>query len=239
VTQVVHIPTLGHLSAYFKITYLCDVSPGALEFCKNKVLGSAPATTRSAEELCASPDVDVVFVVNSDAFHTVHVIFALNHGKTVFVEKPMALCLRDADSIIKAEQASSGKIMVGYMRRYAAGFVDAIKEIGGLKEIKYARVRDIIGPNETFVGQSATFPQKFSDFDPEDVEEMKTRTADIIDQALAKELGLKPSPENTKMWRLLGGLGSHDLSAMREALGLPLKAIGASLCRISGAPFWR
>lgn len=37
------------------------------------------------------------------------------------------------------------------------------------------------------------------------------------------------------MWRILGGLGSHDLSAMREALGMPNKVLGANL----GYPFWK
>lgn len=37
------------------------------------------------------------------------------------------------------------------------------------------------------------------------------------------------------MWRILGGLGSHDLSVMREALGMPEKIVGSSL----GFPFWK
>ena len=43
-----------------------------------------------------------------------------------------------------AEEQSQGRVFVGYMRRYAPGFLDAIAEVGGTGEILYAHVRDII-----------------------------------------------------------------------------------------------
>lgn len=188
--------------------------------------------------LCASPEVEVVLIADSDAFHVPHTLLGLKYNKTVFVEKPMALCLRDANLVIEAEAVSSGTVMVGYMRRYASAFVDGIKEIGGLDKIHYARVRDIIGPNSTFVNQSGTFPKTFSDFRPEDSDDLSRLTKEVLQQGLG-ELGLKSTPASDMMWRLLGGLGSHDLSAMREALGMPISCLGASLCCERGPPFWR
>lgn len=141
VSQIIHIPTLSFLSHLFEITYLCDVSKPALDHCLKKILGKTPRTTTSAVQLCASWLVDVVFVVNSDEYHVNHAILALKHDKMVFIEKPMALNQRGADAIIAAEKESDGRVMVGYMRRYAAGFTEAIREIGGIEEILYARVR--------------------------------------------------------------------------------------------------
>lgn len=226
------------MSDYYQITYLCDVSENALSHCQKKVLGGMPKTTRSAEELCASPDVEVVLIANSDAFHVVHSITALRYNKIVFVEKPMALSLQDADSIIEAEKKSSGKVMIGYMRRYAAAFTDAVKEVGGIEKILYAKVRDIVGPNSAFVGQSGTFPKAFSDYRAEDSTKLSKTTSDILEQALG-ELRIPATPANSLMWRHLGSLGSHDLSAMREILGMPTGVLGASLCSASGSPFWR
>lgn len=239
ITQVAHIPTLGFLSDYFQITYLCDVSDDALEHCKGRVIGPAPKTTRNAEELCASPDVEIVLIANSDAFHVPHTLLGLKHDKVVFIEKPMALSLKDADRIIQLEKQSSGKVMVGYMRRYAAGFLDAVKEIGSLDKIRYACVRDIVGPNSTFVDQSGTFPRTFSDYRPEDSKELSCRTRELLEQALDQELGIPVTPATALQWRHLGSLGSHDLSAMREALGMPTAVLGASLCATEGPPFWR
>ena len=143
ITQVAHIPTLGFLSDFFTITYLCDVSAEALKHNAQKVINHVPKTTQDPTELCASSDVDLVFIASSDEYHAIHVIEGLKHDKHVFIEKPMALCIRDADAIIAAEERSKGKVMVGYMRRYAAAFVDAVKEIGGMDKILYARVRGI------------------------------------------------------------------------------------------------
>ncbi|TPX13098.1 uncharacterized protein E0L32_006524 [Thyridium curvatum] len=235
VAQVVHIPTLSFMSSWFRITYLCDVSDAALKHCASKIANHVPKTTRDPEELCASPDVDVVLVVNSDEYHAAHAILALKHNKHVLVEKPLALTRKDIEAIIEAEKTSQGKVMVGYMRRYAAPFEEAVKEIGGMDKILYARVRDIIGPNAHFVQQSATFPERFTDFRPEDSADKDARAQDMIKTALEVECGGVPiTPESSRFWRVLGGLGSHDLSVMREALGMPEKIVGSSL----GVPFW-
>jgi hypothetical protein len=260
IAQVVHIPTLNFLSDLFQITYLCDVSRTSLEHCKSKVTGQKePATTTNPEELCASPEVEVVFVINSDEYHALHGILALKYNKHVFIEKPMSLNDRDADAIIAAEKASEGCVMVGYMRRYAPAFQDAIREIGGMEKILYARVRgtlrvsavpgcqqrerelikctsiDIIGPNSTFVDQSGTFPKKASDFAASDVEDRTARATEIVAQGMQVEAGVNSSDVPPRIWRALGGLGSHDLSLMREALGMPSGVVGAYL----KPPFWR
>jgi predicted dehydrogenase len=148
VTQVVHIPTLTFLSTLFHITYLCDVSPGALTLVSSR-LPHTHKTTLNPTELIESPDVEVVFILNSDEYHCAHAVKALECGKHVFVEKPMALCIRDADKIIEAERKSTGRVMVGYMRRYAAAFRDAMEEVGGAGEVLYARVRG--GPQRSVV----------------------------------------------------------------------------------------
>lgn len=141
ITQVAHIPTLNFLSDYYKITYLCDVSDGALQHSKSKVNNTVPQITRDAATLCASPDVDVVLVTNATEYHVAHAILALQNDKFVMVEKPMAMSQKDADALIEAEKKSKGKVFVGYMRRYAPAFLDAVKEVGGLDKVLYARVR--------------------------------------------------------------------------------------------------
>ena len=141
VAQVIHIPTLLHMSDWFKVTHLCDVSPSSLAHCKGKIPNPSVKTTQRAEELCADPDVDVVMVINSDEYHVQHALLALKNDKHVLVEKPLALTKRDVLQVIEAEKTSKGRLMVGYMRRYAAAFEDAVKEIGGMDKILYARVR--------------------------------------------------------------------------------------------------
>ena len=97
--------------------------------------------TTSAEELIKAPDVDLVFICSSHESHANHILMSLRWDKPVFVEKPMCMSLRDADAIIDAERKSRGWVMVGYMRRYASAFTQALKEIDGMEKINYARVR--------------------------------------------------------------------------------------------------
>lgn len=230
VAQVIHIPTLNHFNEYFKVTYLCDVSEEALKHCQSKVAGSPPPNlTKDATELCSSPDVDLVFVINSTEYHALHAVLALENNKHVFIEKPMAMNNRDAHRIIDAERASKGTVMVGYMRRYATAFLDAVEEIGGLDRITYARVRDIIGRNAYFVDQSGTFPRTFSDYSAKDSNDLAARSDDINREGLEADLNVPVRKDSAAMWSLLGGLGSHDLSLMRDALGMPEKVLGCSL----------
>ncbi|KAH6692490.1 hypothetical protein F5X68DRAFT_259142 [Plectosphaerella plurivora] len=233
VAQVVHIPTLLYMSSWFSITHLCDVSDQALKHCASKIPGQV-RTSRNPEELCASADVDAVLIASSDEYHALHAIMALRHDKHVLVEKPMALTKADAAAIAEAEGKSQGTVMVGYMRRFAGPFEDAVREIGGLDKILYARVRDIIGPNSSFVDQSGTFPVKFTDFRPEDSADKAARNKKLVATALQECGDIPVTDETTLTWRILGGLGSHDLSLMREALGIPTSVVGSSL----GYPFW-
>ncbi|CAK7227911.1 hypothetical protein SBRCBS47491_006726 [Sporothrix bragantina] len=237
IAQVVHIPTLNFLTDRFRITYLCDVAVGARETCADRVVlgssGTRPATTGSAEELCASPEVDAVLIANADAYHVEHGLLALAQNKHVLIEKPAALCFRDIDRLIAAEKQATGgaRVFVGTMRRYATAFEDAVKEVGGFDRVHYARVRDIIGPNALGVSQSGTFPRAFraGDVSAADSEDRAARELDFQTQALQTEFGVPLTDDSKRMLRVLGALGSHSLSAMRELLGMPKSVAGACL----------
>ncbi|KAF2167608.1 hypothetical protein M409DRAFT_36567, partial [Zasmidium cellare ATCC 36951] len=162
---------------------------------------------------------------------------ALQAGKFAFVEKPIALNLYDTDRIIAADEAAGGgKVMVGYMRRYASAFVDAVREVGTFEQVRYARVRDIIGPNSVFVSQSGTFPRTFGDYSKEDEEELRRKTEADVQRALEEEVGVRATEGTRMMWETLSMLGSHDLSAMREMLGVPEGVVGFSPCQTTGSP---
>ncbi|KAL2065204.1 hypothetical protein VTL71DRAFT_2873 [Oculimacula yallundae] len=229
IAQVSHILNLNNLSDYFTITYLCHASKQAIEHCSKKVAGGAPKLTSNAEELIASPDVDVVLVCCVNAFHASYAILALQQNKYVLVEKPLALNYRDIDAIIEAEKHSRGKVFVGYQRRYAEAFLDAVDEVATLEKIEYIRVKDIIGPNSSFVGQSGTYPKTFTDFESEAAAKMVSMEEEMVKEALVRDYGLTTIPDSMSMFRILTGLGVHDLSSLRELVGMPTAVLGASL----------
>ncbi|CAM1508931.1 Fc.00g026700.m01.CDS01 [Cosmosporella sp. VM-42] len=231
VAQVSHIPNFNFLADKFLVTYLCDVSPQALNHCAGMVRGSqVPKTTADAEELCASEEVDVVVICNADEYHVAHGLLALKYHKDCLIEKPLALCFRDVDTIIEAEKKSRGRIFVGTMRRFAPAFLEAVQEVGNMDKIMYARVRSIIGPNSNFINQSCTFPMgPTSDISSADMEDRRRRHDDIMQTALKKEFGVVVTDQSIRMLKILGSLNTHDLSAMREILGMPQRVLSASL----------
>jgi myo-inositol 2-dehydrogenase/D-chiro-inositol 1-dehydrogenase len=89
----------------------------------------------SAQDLIADANVDAVLVPSWGAAHEEQVVAAIEAGKPVFCEKPLApasdACLR----IIDAEMAAGRRLVqVGFMRRYDAGYkaMKATLDDGGI-----------------------------------------------------------------------------------------------------------
>jgi 1,5-anhydro-D-fructose reductase (1,5-anhydro-D-mannitol-forming) len=72
----------------------------------------------SPEELCASPDIDAVFVASPDALHIEHTLLALKHGKPVLCEKPMAMSTTEAERMVAAGRAAGRPLGVAQNFRY-------------------------------------------------------------------------------------------------------------------------
>ncbi|TEB22477.1 NAD-P-binding protein [Coprinellus micaceus] len=225
VAQTTHLPTLGLLSHLFQVVALCDVSPKQLDHCASKFhIGKDDLYTESSE-LVKRDDVDLVLVIASDEYHASVAIQAADAGKHVFIEKPMTLTVDDAERVISAQKRNNIIIWVGYMRRYAKAFVEAVKIVRSMKKIEYARVRDIIGYNHLFVNQSGFFPVRFADLSAAAKEDFASRSEAAAEASLGPERASNRAAVSS--WRLLCSLGSHDFSAMRELLGPPKRVLGA------------
>jgi len=74
--------------------------------------------TSDYREILANPEVDAVFVCTPDHLHAEHAVAALNAGKHVFLEKPMATTIADCDAIIEAAARSGAKLYVGHNMRF-------------------------------------------------------------------------------------------------------------------------
>lgn len=79
-------------------------------------------------DVFSSERINTTFIATRHDSHASLVIDALKSGKNVFVEKPLALNLRELDEIEKAYHAAcSGILMVGYNRRFSP-LVRSIKD---------------------------------------------------------------------------------------------------------------
>jgi predicted dehydrogenase len=70
----------------------------------------------SREELCASPDVDAVFITSPDAMHLDDASLAIRHGKAVLCEKPLAMNAAEAGAI--AEDAKTAGVVCGVAQNF-------------------------------------------------------------------------------------------------------------------------
>jgi predicted dehydrogenase len=183
VAQITHLPILENLADRYEIAALCDISPQLLELLGNKHRVTNLYT--DAVELTGQADLDAVFVLNSDEYHAECAISALNNKKHVLIEKPMTLNHADADAMIRARDKAGVQVMVGYMRRFAPAFTEALEEIKTLGRIKYAKIRDIIGQNRLIIEQSSTV-HRFTDIPQQAMDERWKRRSAMIKEALGE-----------------------------------------------------
>jgi predicted dehydrogenase/threonine dehydrogenase-like Zn-dependent dehydrogenase len=90
------------------------------------------AMAESPSELLANPNVDAVFILTRHDSHAGYVASALEQGKSVFVEKPLAIHREQLEMVQTAyiERLAAGKspfLMVGFNRRFAP-FTDKVKD---------------------------------------------------------------------------------------------------------------
>ena len=140
--QTIHIPNFSRLSNC-NFMALAEVRE---ELGKSVALRyGIPKVYRSHEDVARDPDIEAVGV---SAPYTLQGHIAkdlLSAGKQVFMEKPMAVTLANAEAIVAAADAAGSRLMVGYMKRYDGGNLllksrlDAWRSSGEAGEILYAR----------------------------------------------------------------------------------------------------
>jgi myo-inositol 2-dehydrogenase/D-chiro-inositol 1-dehydrogenase len=77
----------------------------------------------SGAELIADPDVDAVLIATFGKVHAPDVVRAVEAGKYVLCEKPLATTAQDCLDILQAEQKTGKQLVtVGFMRRFDKGY---------------------------------------------------------------------------------------------------------------------
>lgn len=120
---------------YVRITRLCSRSETRARELAQRF--QVPHISTDRQEFAQSDDVDLVSVVTASSDHAAVAIPALEAGKHVLIEKPMAASLEDAEAIVAAAQKAYGKCMVAHICRFQAPFYHAKRLIdaGELGEI--------------------------------------------------------------------------------------------------------
>jgi predicted dehydrogenase len=129
-----------------------DTRPGRLEFVQSRY--KRTRTTQDYREVLASPDVDAVVIATPPATHHKIAMEAIDAGKHLLVEKPMALFYEDAAEIVAAAEKKGVHLMVGHIFLYAPAVQTMRKLVqsGRLGDIYYiSSTRTNLGPPNTVV----------------------------------------------------------------------------------------
>ncbi len=135
----------AHVKAYQKcpdveIVALADLIPGKAEaFCERYSVGENISFFPSHKELIDSGMCDAVSVCTYNATHAECTIYALNHGVSVLLEKPMCVTLDEAVEICRADKASDAVLSIGFQPRFDENMkmLKRIVQSGELGKIYY------------------------------------------------------------------------------------------------------
>ena len=115
ITQLRHLPEYDE-NPRCTIKALYDTVPErAAEM--SSLYGGLPCD--SIESLLADPQIDAVSVCVANAFHAPITTAALEAGKHVLCEKPMATTLEDCENMVAAAERNGRLLMIGHNQRFA------------------------------------------------------------------------------------------------------------------------
>ena len=96
-------------------------------------------TTTDYRELLKRPEIGAVFVTTPDYMHEEHAVAALQAGKAVYLEKPMAITIEGCDRILRTAMETGSKLYVGHNMRHFS-IIQKMKEIIEREIKKYRAV---------------------------------------------------------------------------------------------------
>ncbi len=120
------VPNLTKLKAAIKYIASSKGLSGTILAKKHSITHS----TTNYRDILSDNEVDAVLITTRHGAHAAQVIEALNAGKHVFVEKPLALTFDELDAVDAAYQKADKTLTVGFNRRFSPFIVDAKKQIG-------------------------------------------------------------------------------------------------------------
>ncbi|NLX07588.1 MAG: Gfo/Idh/MocA family oxidoreductase [Phycisphaerae bacterium] len=130
----IHVKAIQeHVSDLYRMVAVADVNR---EHADAKANEFGCRAWDSPEKLFGDPEVEMVVVATLSNDHARHAIEAMEAGKDVLVEKPMATCYGDARRMIEASKRTGRRLTVFHNRRYDADFevIRRLRDAGELGE---------------------------------------------------------------------------------------------------------
>ncbi|GAB2539058.1 Gfo/Idh/MocA family oxidoreductase [Gracilibacillus alcaliphilus] len=142
-----HIQAIENHSEIMELTAVCDADESKL----NNWSGTYP-TFSSINDFFANGEMDAVILAVPHHLHEPLAIQALNNGKHVLVEKPMARTSQECSNMIEAAEANNRTLMIAQNWRYTPWCIAAKKIIqsGELGKIQAVRTEWLLNFRDSF-----------------------------------------------------------------------------------------
>lgn len=123
-----HAEALAFKTRHCELVAACSPVPSELTHAKEQL--GVKRLYADYAELLADADIDAVVLVTPTNLHADQIIAALEAGKHVFVEKPLALNVEDCERVLKvAKNFPTQVAMVGFVRRFDPSYLNAYTAI--------------------------------------------------------------------------------------------------------------
>ena len=113
-----------------QLLHIADVS----EKVRSKMANLYPKAqvTDNPERIFTDPAVNAVVIAVESPLHYTMIKNALDHGKHVYVEKPLALSVADAQDVVSLARDKNLKLMIGHLLEYhpAVNYIKELMKIG-------------------------------------------------------------------------------------------------------------
>ncbi|MED7932034.1 Gfo/Idh/MocA family oxidoreductase [Nonomuraea sp. LP-02] len=213
VAQTAHL-TAVRKSRAAELYAICDVAGDLLRRVAN--IHRPARTFADYDAMLDDENVDAVIVAVADEFHAPLSVKALEAGKHVLVEKPMATTVEDAQATAEAARRNDRVILVGHEKRYDPG-------------VAFARdfIRDEIGQLIALKHWYADSTYRYS----------VTDTLQPIIESSTAALRPPGDPKGDRQRYYVLAHGSHLFDTARY-LGGPIEAVRARLSTKAGTHCW-
>jgi predicted dehydrogenase len=115
VVRAKHLPALKRI-ADLRIVAVCDLDHDRCQAVADQF--GIPRQTTAAADVFAMKDVDVVGVCTNPGSHAVLAVGAMQAGKAVYVEKPLAQTVAECEQLVNEAERNRVTAMTGFHMRF-------------------------------------------------------------------------------------------------------------------------
>lgn len=140
-----HMPAYKALADQAEMVAFCDIIEERALKAKKEYGDKNSRTYTDYKELLKEKKIDMVCVCTPNISHSEITVVALNAGKHVMCEKPMAINYEEAKKMIDAKNRSGKLLTIGYQNRYRAEvrYLKEEAESGTFGDIYFARAKAV------------------------------------------------------------------------------------------------